>query len=356
MALVLAALLVAPRTQAVIFYSTGDANHNTGLPTGDLAGSGAQYQGIWRGFGGTPVAPNLFVTAQHVGGSVGEEFQFDGARYRTAAAYADPESDLIVWRVCGVFPRYAPLYSGSDETGQSCVLWGRGLSRGGEMILTNGTQTILKGWYWGTADGRLRWGENVVKAIVDTSRLTESLLKFEFNAGAGPNEAMLANGDSGSGLFLKEGGVWVLAGVNYAVDGPFNTVASGTGFFAALFDMGGLYARTTEGEWAQVQDRPADRPASCYATRIARRRAWLEAILARHAASDVVPVLQSAPRPEGAYTDEPATDIDVVNGVIRWARPSGNRFYRLRECVLLKISGFSIEGGDLVLRYAPWPE
>ena len=43
----------------------------------------------------------------------------------------------------------------------------------------------------------------------------------------------------------KRSSVWKLAGINYAVDGPFYTNSNGTGgFFAALFDITGYYSST----------------------------------------------------------------------------------------------------------------
>jgi hypothetical protein len=63
-----------PTAQAVILLDTGDPNFNTTAPTGELAGSGWQYEGLWVSFLGTAVASNFFITAKHVGGSVGDTF------------------------------------------------------------------------------------------------------------------------------------------------------------------------------------------------------------------------------------------------------------------------------------------
>jgi len=55
---------------AVLFYATGDPTYNTLPPGGNLTNSGWQFEGLWGGFLGTPIAPNYFIAAQHVGGSV----------------------------------------------------------------------------------------------------------------------------------------------------------------------------------------------------------------------------------------------------------------------------------------------
>ena len=43
--------------RAVLFFETADPEHNTEAPTGELSGSGWQFQGHWLSFPGTPIAP-----------------------------------------------------------------------------------------------------------------------------------------------------------------------------------------------------------------------------------------------------------------------------------------------------------
>jgi len=45
-------------SRAVILYRTADPAANTTAPAGDLAGSGWQFEGIFGGFLGTPIAPH----------------------------------------------------------------------------------------------------------------------------------------------------------------------------------------------------------------------------------------------------------------------------------------------------------
>src|SRR6476619_3912548 len=79
-----AALAVSPMAaRAIIFQSTGDPNYNTTAPTGTLANSGWQYQGDFGAFNGTPIAPQYFMTAKHVGGNIGTEFTYAGNAYTT---------------------------------------------------------------------------------------------------------------------------------------------------------------------------------------------------------------------------------------------------------------------------------
>src|ERR1043165_3665729 len=112
--------------RAVIFYSTGDPNYNTTAPGDSLTNSGWQYEGTWGGFLGTPIAPKYFVTARHVGGRLGDSLLFRGVAYPTSAVYDNPDSDVRIWRICGTFPDYSPIYTNANEVGQSCVVIGRG--------------------------------------------------------------------------------------------------------------------------------------------------------------------------------------------------------------------------------------
>lgn len=68
-------LLAAGPARGVVVY--GGTGRNTS-PGGAPAGSGWQYEGKWGSFLGTPISPNLFITAGHVGGSIGQSFTYNG--------------------------------------------------------------------------------------------------------------------------------------------------------------------------------------------------------------------------------------------------------------------------------------
>src|SRR5690348_18469583 len=113
--LISAGLLIAiAQSRGVILYGTGDPSANTTPPTGPLANSGWQYEGQFGSFLGTAIGPNYFLTAKHIGGSVGQTFLFNNVSYTTTAAFPDPSSDLQLWQVSGTLPAYAPLYSGPE--------------------------------------------------------------------------------------------------------------------------------------------------------------------------------------------------------------------------------------------------
>lgn len=214
-----------------------------------------------------------------------------GVNYTTIASFDDPASDLRVWQVNETFPDWAPLYRASGEVGKSLAVFGRGLTRGAEV--RDVTTNTLRGWQWGPGDGRLRWGENVIRSTVNGGAYWGELLYATFDAAGGGNEAHLAEGDSSGPVFINDGTGWKLAGIAAAVDGPFSTTNGGPGFSAAIFDARGLYYGGN-GNWTLVGG-TAPSPSGFYATRISVRTAWIDGIVPAAPAVDSsdVPLLNA---------------------------------------------------------------
>jgi len=349
-------LLSASSVNAVLFYSTGDPNYNTSVPTGSLTNSGWQYQGIWGDFLGTPIAPKYFITASHVGGSVGDLFILNGTSYTTTALFDDPNSDLRIWRVCGTLASYAPLYTNSNEVNKGLVVIGRGTPRAEPVTTTNFLSTVkTNGWMWGNYDGAVRWGENVVAGVLNGDGVFGSgvgdLLQATFDATGVANECHLSGGDSGGAVFIQEGSVWKLAGINYAVEGPYNTGSSGPGFEAAIFDARGLYTtNSTIGAWEPEPTVGPVLPGSFYATRISAHLTWINSVINANVPPDP-PVLQSSTNADGIYADETNATVDTVSHTITVPLPNGSRFYRLRACDPMTITTTRVQGANVVLNY-----
>jgi hypothetical protein len=264
---------MAEPAAAVTFLDTADPLHNTTTP-GD--NSGWQFEGEFLVYLGVPVSPFHFVTAAHINGDVGAAFDFHGDLYTTIAKHELPGTDLRVWEVdhAKPFPIYAPLSSGVNDIGTTATVIGRGKQRGAEVFLG----AVLKGWNSGTADQVQRWGKNIV-AREDTDPLNGKLLVCDFNNPGVGDECHLSVGDSGGGLWVLEDGLWRLAGIHYAVDGPLRVPPSGgTGMGdAAIFDAGGLEYKNGE-PWILLPDTLADNPASIYSSRISVHRTAIFAI------------------------------------------------------------------------------
>ena len=281
-----------PQAHAVLFYDTGSAAHNIAAPTAAYQNSGWQYQGYYGAYLGTMISPQYFLTAQHMGaqgssfvsaglfnGGVDVNYTIDAAANGGAGYWDIAGTDLRIIKINEYFPTYATLYTGSSEQGLDMVTMGRGGVRGAD-VMVSGT---LHGWKHNNGDGVARWGSNIVNDVTTIPGLG-GMLVAEFDAsgpGHSTEEATLSVGDSGGGVFVNDGGIWKLAGINYSVDGFFdtnNTPSDGTQFSAALFDRGGLYQGSDVQGWTLIPDVGPDNPSSLYASRISTNAAAIQAI------------------------------------------------------------------------------
>lgn len=312
-AIIFSLLLAGASARAIILAATGDPSRNTTAPAGALADSGWQYEGRWGNNLGTPIAPTFFLAARHVGGSTGQVFTLNGYSYHPVASWDAPNSDLRVWQVAETFPCYAPLFPGTNEVGQPCVVFGRGTQRG-EPVITAG-QT--NGWRWGADDGIQRWGENDIASVANDPQWGE-LLRCTFDRAAPTsNECHLSSGDSSGALFIQDGAVWKLAGINLGVDGPFSFDSAGSNAFqAAMFDLRGLYVSDGT-NWVLIPtNSPAEEPGSFYCTRVSAQLGWLHNIIHFNTGADlrIIAVVRSG------------NDLQVSLAT------ATNRRYRLDRC------------------------
>jgi hypothetical protein len=266
--------------RAVLFYDTSDSSHNTSAPSGAYLNSGWQWEGYYGIYLGTMISPNCFITTTHaVTGQTRpttliSKGLFNGGGDVTYTIDASVNNGLGYWPIAGTqlsvlkvnqsFPGYAPLYTGSDEIGKELVVTGRGGPRGAAVYVNS----ELKGWRTNFSDLTPRWGRNTVTDIITPS--VGSMLVAEFNAVSGIDEAQLSVGDSGGGVFIKQGSAWRLAGINYAADiGPWDLDSNHNTdvFNAALFDAGGLYYNDGN-SWQFLPDQSYDIPGGFYASRI----------------------------------------------------------------------------------------
>ena len=274
----------------IVLYDTDNPSANNTAPTGTYVDSGWAYQGKFGSFLGTMIGEQYFITAQHIGvqgtsfvsgaefnGVVDVTYTIDTSANGGVGFWDISGTDLRIFKINESFSSWAELYTGSSELGKTMVTFGRGGVRGAEVTLG----PTVHGWYTNPADGIARWGANEVSGVFNTG--VGQVLAAQFNAVAGQNEATLSSGDSGGAVFIQDGGQWKLAGINYAVDGMFdtnNTVGDFNEFEAALFDKGGFYEGTDSSGWNFVTNTGFDKPSSMYASRISASAAEIMAIVA----------------------------------------------------------------------------
>lgn len=312
-ALPAALLIPASNSFGVILYRS--AQRNTSAPTGGFANSGWQWQGQFGSFLGTAIAPQYFITAQHIGAA--PTFNLNGTSYNIDTSFGGgsgfmngPGSDLRIWKIQGTLPNWAPLYDANAdgaEVGKTMIVFGRGASRGDEVyaqaVTGGGNQGgggnngdiggdgfhpgELKGWRWANFDSVQSWGSNIVSGIFDGGPDFGPLVGFDFNRNGLFDEGGLAVGDSGGGLFVQTGGAWKLAGINLGVDGPWSYSETGPGFDASIFDAGGLYFQSGPNQWQYTPDQLQDIPGASYSTRISSSIGWIRGIIGTPTSPDV---------------------------------------------------------------------
>lgn len=263
---------------AIVLYDTDNALANTTAPGGTYADSGWAYQGEYGGFLGTMIGSQYVLTAQHFGlqgntfvsraafnGVADVTYTIDSAANGGQGYWDIAGTDLRVLKINETFSAYAQIYTGTSEAGSTMVTFGRGGPRGAEINVSGD----VHGWYHTGSDGISRWGANQVDSIASSG--VGSLLVADFDGVGGQHEATLSSGDSGGGVFINVSGQWYLAGINYGVDGFFDTnstVGDFSEFNAALFDRGGLYEGNDSAGWNLHTDTALDKPSHLYASRV----------------------------------------------------------------------------------------
>ncbi len=216
-------LFVCFRAEAVIVYGTnGSGSNNTSAPVDDpgwanvgtVGGSttvylGSQTTGYWM------------LTANHVdlsGGTVA----LNGGTYAITSGSIQQigSADLKVFRLqtdpglSGV-----TIASAAPTAGSTVDLIGNGRDQGTPTTWDSSWASpgsAAAGYIWGSSQ-IVRWGTNVVQD--NNLGLLSGTTTFStiFNDTSNPNEASASLGDSGGGVFIKNGSLWELTGIMLAV-------------------------------------------------------------------------------------------------------------------------------------------
>jgi hypothetical protein len=296
------ALLCAPAWGVLVI---GPQGRNTTPPSDPGMAAAWDLEGLWNtaqgSFLGTPIAPNYFIAANHVAGNSSNTFNFQSQTYTidpsfgTNGGYNLPGSDLTLWKVNQTFSTYAPMYNGASETGKHLITFGRGSARGA-AVNDVATNTTLRGWRWtNTFDSLKSWGENDVTGTF-TDPTYGPVFDFSFDQSGGNNEGALSIQDSSGGVFILDGGVWKLAGVNLAAEstlqGAFSTSPDGSNpFNASLFDKQGFYEDDGAGNFTLQTTHEGT---LSYASRISSHYAEIAALVPEPGSLIAVAMLGSA--------------------------------------------------------------
>lgn len=251
--------LMLPRHAGAVILFSGDNSANTTAP--DTACAGA-FNAVARvcnadGSGTAGSAVHLrgkyMLTARHV--TLRSHVTFDEASYYARDTAFAPvtfgTADIKLFKLTEA-PSQAmiPLYTGNTDIPQTgrfgfistnyttgtLIGWGRGRDN-----------NDLEGptWNWGdTATENKRWGTNRIES---STALTYTLGSFDYsftalttkaNSSSGNNEAAATLYDSGSGLFIDDGGIYKLAGITTAVEtegsSTFSDASGDTNFFVRI--------------------------------------------------------------------------------------------------------------------------
>ena len=281
--------------RAIVFFDTGDPGHNReSAPSGLHEGSGWQYQGEYKEFLGTVISPRHFITAVHLGkgaetfvqrswftGEENDQVYFINPNFNEGNGALDiPETDLRVFEVYGEFPGYAKLYTTPDEVGREVVMMGRGRSRGGEVRRFGQT----RGWLWAEEDQRARWGRITIDGFSDAGGRGPMLIT-DFDDVRGRDECQATHGDSGGGVFIRQGEDWRLAGILFGADTLYDsnaTCGDGSEFLASFFNGAGFYVGRDDSScesWTLVSAANDLDESRTYASRISASAPAIRAVI-----------------------------------------------------------------------------
>jgi len=160
------------------------------------------------------VGGGWLLTAKHVADDPGTgALSVDGTDYLQQQIVYHPTADLALVRFDKAFPGSYDLYSGYipaslTDPKLSVLMVGYGATG----VVSTASWESAPGWSYG-GKGVKRWGSQKI----DDSSVVGSHFSLYFNLSNTTYEAGVGTGDSGGGVFYKEGATWKLAGIMTSV-------------------------------------------------------------------------------------------------------------------------------------------
>ncbi len=235
-------LLVCTGTAQAVVIAGGDGSGNTSTPSGAGNDPGFANIGTFLGASCVYLGNGWVLTAAHIDYNYGtgtpilpSSVQFGGSSYATASgslhqltnngtAGMTALTDLVLFQLTSdpSLPSLS-ISSSSPTVGQSITMIGNGLNRASGTTYWNADWSQSShsyGTYSGfqtTDSNTVRWGTNTVGQTGQNVNAGEgSVYAFnssQFSSLGGANEAQAVTGDSGGGVFVKNGSSWQLAGI-----------------------------------------------------------------------------------------------------------------------------------------------
>lgn len=159
------------------------------------------------------VDPYWLLTAAHVADDFGNtSVTVNGQTYNQIGEIYNPTADLALIQLDKALPGYYSLYAGPYPTQTNRRLTGLMVGYG----VTGAVVDQYNYTFGSTGKGVERWGYNKIDGALTYTGATgknNSGFRMYFNTADTPLEAGAGTGDSGSGVFVNDGGVWKLAGI-----------------------------------------------------------------------------------------------------------------------------------------------
>jgi len=219
--LVLTAILfwTAGSALGVILHPDGEPNLVTWTdrPPDDVVGR-------WRSNAScVVVSSNCVITVRHAGSSVNALVEIAGEQYTVSEVWDHNTADLRIAKLYGAnLANFVDIYENTNEVGRYFVVGGYGDGRDGLLE----TQGMTYGYQWdNSSNTTLRFGTNRIQGVQTDSTLegftSDIIIAYFDGLSEGIStvyESTPADHDSGSGWFVKTGGIWKVAGLSRAVE------------------------------------------------------------------------------------------------------------------------------------------